>query len=120
LALNGLAAPHHAWVRADVLAYLETAHAQGAQFDLVVLDPPSFSRSKAMRRTFEIQRDHPALLTRTYGLLAPRGVLYFSTNLRGFRPHFPLGMEASELTPGSLPRDFQQRDAHRCWRFQRK
>jgi 23S rRNA (cytosine1962-C5)-methyltransferase len=73
-----------------------------------------------MRRTFEVQRDHLGLLTRALELLDPMGVLYFSTNLRGFRPAFPSGVGATELTPDSLPRDFQKDDAHRCWRFQRK
>ena len=54
-------------------------------FDLVILDPPSFSSSKRMEGTFDVQRDHPALLRQTLHLLAPDGELLFSTNRRGFR-----------------------------------
>ncbi len=113
LALNGFTpSPEHRVVRADALAWLETA--QGP-YDLVVLDPPSFSTSKKMGRRFEVQRDHRWLLERTLALLAPGGVLYFSNNFLGFEldPRFSWG---TELTPGSLPEDFR-RGVHRCFRF---
>src|SRR6185295_10686395 len=96
---------------------LESPDRAKDRFDLVVLDPPSFSASKRARR-FDIQRDHPRLLGLTLDLLAPGGALYFSTNFRGFRPDERAfqGANAEELTPRSLPPDFHQRDIHRCWR----
>jgi 23S rRNA (cytosine1962-C5)-methyltransferase len=113
LALNGFQpGPKHRVVRADALAWLETAT---GPFDLVVLDPPSFSTSKKMGRRFEVQRDHRWLVSRVRALLAPRGVLYFSTNFLGFELDARLG-PADELTPGSLPADFR-REVHRCFRF---
>ena len=117
LALNELEGPRHQQVRADVLRWITTAPA-GA-WDLAVLDPPSFSRSKAMRTEFEIQADHPVLLAATLRLLAPGGVLYFSTNYRGFElsPAAAAGCAVEELTPASIPEDFRDRQVHRCFRI---
>ena len=116
LALNRMREAQHVLVRADCLRWLDEAH--GA-WDLVVLDPPPHSTSKGMRGDFNVQRDQRRLLARTLGLLAPGGVLYFSTNYKGFRLE-PEGLPArfEELTPRSLPPDFHQRDVHRCWRIE--
>lgn len=116
LALNGLAGPDHALVRADATRWLATAGREA--FDLVVLDPPSFSSSKAMEGTLDIQRDHAALLRDALRALAPAGVLYFSTNFTGFTldPAALDGTSWRELTPGSIPEDIRNRKVHRCWR----
>lgn len=117
LALNAIRGEAHALVRADCLRWLDETR---GQWDLVVLDPPPHSTSKGMRGDFNVQRDHRHLLERALGLLAPDGVLYFSTNYKGFRLE-PEGLQArfEELTPRSLPPDFHQRDVHRCWRIAR-
>jgi 23S rRNA (cytosine1962-C5)-methyltransferase len=99
-------------ISADVLAWLETDR---GPFDLVVLDPPSFSTSKKMGRRFEVQRDHRWLVGRVLELLAPAGTLYFSTNFRGFELDERL-TPVEELTPRSLPEDFRP-GIHRAWRF---
>ena len=114
LALNGVRGASHELVRADCLRWLDEAR---GRWDVVVLDPPPHSTSKGMRGDFNVQRDHRRLLGSALGLLAPSGVLYFSTNYKGFRLE-PEGLPArfEELTPRSLPPDFHQRDVHRCWR----
>jgi 23S rRNA (cytosine1962-C5)-methyltransferase len=116
LALNAVAGAQHALVRADCLRWMEETL---GTWDLVVLDPPPHSTSKGMRGDFNVQRDQRRMLSRTLGLLAPGGVLYFSTNYKGFRLE-PEGLPArfEELTPRSLPPDFHQRDVHRCWRIE--
>jgi 23S rRNA (guanine2445-N2)-methyltransferase / 23S rRNA (guanine2069-N7)-methyltransferase len=90
---DGPAAPSspHRLIQADCLRWL--AEAEG-QYDLIWLDPPTFSNSKRMgRATFDVQRDHPDLLRMTARrLLAPGGVLLFATNRRGFR------LDRSELS----------------------
>ena len=110
--LNGFAAGEkHRVIRADVLGWLEDAR---GPFDLIVLDPPSFSSSKKkMGRRFEVQRDHRWLIEHARGLLSPTGTLYFSTNFLGFEldPRFK---DAQSLD--SLPGDFR-RSVHLCWRF---
>jgi 23S rRNA (cytosine1962-C5)-methyltransferase len=106
--------PAHRVIRADVLAWLERAR---GPYDVIVLDPPSFSTSKKMGRRFEVQRDHRHLVSKVLELLAPGGTLYFSTNFLGFELNARLP-EAEELTPRSIPEDFR-RTVHRCWRFVR-
>ncbi|HVP60557.1 MAG TPA: class I SAM-dependent methyltransferase [Myxococcaceae bacterium] len=116
LALNEVRGGEHDLVRADCLRWMDEAR---TQWDLIVLDPPAHSTSKGMRGDFNVQRDQRRLLERALALLAPGGVLYFSTNYKGFRLE-PEGLPArfEELTPHSLPPDFHQRDVHRCWRIE--
>ena len=119
LRLNDLATEQHLLVRADVLQWVEQEHAQ-RRFDLIVLDPPSFSTSKAMSRTWNVQRDHPKLLEQVLGMLEPKGLLYFSTNFLGFelKPgQLTRDWNFEELTPGSLPEDIRFKKVHRCWRI---
>ena len=117
--LNGVDRARHSLERADVLDWLERA-ATPAAYDLIVLDPPSFSASKAMQRTLDIQRDHPELLARCGRLLAPGGTLYFSTNLRSFRlGQVPAELAGKEISARTVPEDFRNRRMHRCWRFSR-
>lgn len=119
LALNGLWDDRQEIIRADVLRWMEQAAAEGRTFELIVLDPPSFSTSKKMERSFNVQRDQLKLLAQARALLAPGGVLYFSTNFRGFelKQDQLRGLRAEELTPASLPQDFHDKAIHRCWRM---
>lgn len=121
LALNKLSGAHHLLVQGDVLAWLAAQQQEPSRFDVIVLDPPSFSTSKRMDKTFNVQRDHPRVLSQVMELLAPKGILYFSTNFLGFSPQFeklsPRSVE--ELTPGSIPEDFRRKEIHRCWRFEK-
>ncbi|MBI5497981.1 MAG: class I SAM-dependent methyltransferase [Deltaproteobacteria bacterium] len=119
LTLNGLDGPGHRFIRADVLEWLP--HATG-MFDLAIVDPPSFSSGGRVGTTWDVQRDHVDLLARVRARLAPGGVLYFSTNFRGFRPDERAfhGTTCRELTPASIPDDFRQRDIHRCWRMEQR
>lgn len=112
LALNGFSTgPKHRVVRADVLQWLEET-AKGP-YDLIVLDPPSFSSSKKMGRRFEVQRDHRWLVQQARSLLSKDGVLYFSTNFLGFQ----LDAKFRDAQPqDSLPGDFR-RAVHSCWRL---
>jgi 23S rRNA (cytosine1962-C5)-methyltransferase len=116
LELNGLAGAKHKVIRADVKAWLESA--EPAKYDLVVLDPPSFSTSKRMAGTLDVQRDHVRLVQRVLELIAPGGALYFSTNFQGFSLNERAfeGSDWKELTPSSIPEDFHFREIHRCWR----
>ncbi len=111
LRLNGFeTSRQHQVLRTDVLGWLEAAR---GEFDLIVVDPPSFSSSKKMGRRFEVQRDHHWLIERARSLLSPQGVLYFSTNFLGFELDARL-KGAESLS--SLPEDFR-RAVHRAWRF---
>jgi 23S rRNA (cytosine1962-C5)-methyltransferase len=119
LALNGLADARHTLIRADVLPWLQAQADEPERYELVVCDPPSFSTSKRMSGSFNVQKDHPRLLSALRQVLAPGGVLYFSTNFLGFElsPSALQGFKAEELTPASIPEDFQRKEIHRCWRM---
>jgi 23S rRNA (cytosine1962-C5)-methyltransferase len=122
LTLNGLWERRHLLVRADVLSWLDQAVARGERFDLVVLDPPSFSTSKKMSGSLDVQRDQGRLLARAGDLLSPSGTLYFSTHFQGFRlqPEKLPAFAFEELTPNTVPPDFHHKEVHRCWRIRAK
>ena len=119
LQLNGIDQRQHRLMRADVLQWLGEARRAGERFDLIVLDPPSVSKSKAMAHPLDVQEDHPALIAASTRLLTPGGVLYFSTNLQRFRPAPTAfeGLEAEEISSRTVPEDFRNRRIHRCWRI---
>lgn len=83
--LNGLDASRHHLERADCLAWLPEAKRQGRRFDLIFLAPPTFSNSKAMRGTLDLERDQLRLIEDAAALLSPHGILLFSHHLRGLR-----------------------------------
>jgi 23S rRNA (guanine2445-N2)-methyltransferase / 23S rRNA (guanine2069-N7)-methyltransferase len=118
VALNGLASTAHVFIRDDVVSVLEDGRAEG-RYDLVVVDPPTVSKSKRMRRPFDVQRDQAALLENVLGVTAPGGVVYFSTNLRRFSLDLdPRGTASIEdLTAKTIPPDFRDPKTHRCFRI---
>lgn len=118
-ALNGLQAPQHRFVVADVERFLTLADRNGERWDLAVVDPPSRSVSGKMAGDFDIQRDHRALVLLTLRLLRAGGVLYFSTNHQRFQPDLEdlPGASAQEITEATVPPDFRNRFVHRCWRI---
>lgn len=116
--------PPHALLRADCLEWLrEQAQARNAaRFDLILLDPPTFSNSKRMDETLDIQRDHAELIRNCAALLAPGGTLYFSTNRRGFKLDEAAlaGLEVKDITAQTVDEDFRRPPPpHRCWRIGR-
>ncbi|MFO1386392.1 MAG: class I SAM-dependent methyltransferase [Chitinivorax sp.] len=121
LQLNGLAGPRHQLVRADVFRYLDEAVAAGQQFDLIVMDPPTFSNSAKMQGVLDVQRDHVWLIDQCLSLLSANGVLYFSNNLRSFvfDERLPDRCQAVEISSRSVPEDFRNKKIHRCWKISR-
>lgn len=120
LTLNGVAGPAHRLLQADVFQYLEQAGRERQRFDLIVLDPPSFSNSKRMRGVLDTQRDHVRLLQAAMPLLSTHGTLFFSTNKRGFRLDAQLGRHyrIEDLSRATLPPDFRDPQTHHCWTLQ--
>jgi len=115
--LNGLDERRHRLERADVLAWLPT---RSERYDLIFVAPPTFSNSKSMRDTFDVQRDHAALLRNAAALLAPEGELFFVTHFRRFKMDEALRRDflVEEWTKKTIPEDFR-RDAraHSAWRL---
>ncbi len=115
--LNSMDPSKHMLVREDVFKYLHLAQKKRERFDLIILDPPSFSNSKRMRDTLDVQRDHPRLLEGSVQLLNPGGQIIFSNNLRRFKIDPTIGKYGEEITHKTVPEDFKRHTAHRCWLF---
>lgn len=128
--LNNITTGNHQFIRADCLEWLyDQAHAQQKpQFDLIFLDPPTFSNSKKMEELFDIQRDHVQLIRNAVALLSidqggtkeKMGILYFSTNSRRFKMDSEALSDLSieNISATTIPEDFK-RDAkiHACWKI---
>jgi len=122
LSLNGFKdAGRHRLVRDDARAFLEYRARRGEPpFDLVVADPPTFSRSAKSATPWDVQRDHAELLDLVARNLAPGGVVYFSTNVRRFHPdeeRLASAYTVREITRRSVPEDFRDARPHRAWRL---
>ncbi len=115
--LNGMDLRRHTLVRADVFAFLEQAVKERQQYDLIVMDPPSFSNSKKMAGVLDVQRDHPLLINQCLRLLARDGVLFFSNNLRSFElePEKFAACEIRDISKQSVPEDYRNKKIHQCW-----
>ena len=107
----------HQIVRADVFQYLQDAAKQNKQFDLIVLDPPSFSNSKKMLDILDIQRDQAKLIDGAMNVLASDGLLYFSNNLRTFTLNDEIAARyvVKNISKQSVPEDFSNKKIHQCW-----
>ena len=118
-ALNDLdTGPPHRFVRADVLRWLDDPATRARSYDLVVLDPPTFSNSKRMDDVFDVQRDHVPMIRAVAERMRPGGVLWFSTNFRRFRldERAFVGFAFEETSETTVPFDFRNRRTHRSWR----
>lgn len=118
--LNGLPAKNHEIVRADCLKFLDEEIASRKAYDVIVIDPPTISRSKKMDEMFDIQVDYISLLKKALKLLAPGGMIFFSTNSRKFVFDLALFAEnqVKEISHKTLPIDFHDPKIHRCWIIQ--
>lgn len=117
LQANGLTGRQHRLIQADCLAWLARA---SEQFDLIFIDPPTFSNSKRMEDAFDVQRDHIMLMRQLKRLLRRGGMLMFSNNKRGFKMDFAelerVGLVAEEITSKTQSQDFaRNRQIHNCW-----
>ena len=117
LLLNDIEGKHHKLIQADCLQWLEKCD---RQFDLIFVDPPTFSNSKRMEDSWDVQRDHIKLMTNLKRILRPNGTIVFSNNKRGFKMDFAkleeLGLSAVEISHKTLPLDFERnKQIHNCW-----
>jgi len=118
LELNGIRGSRHELVQADCLEWLDHVSRNKRRFDLIFLDPPTFSTSKRMRQTLDVQRDHPILIRTCVDLLAPGGSLVFSTNCRKFKldAEALADLKLEDISRKTIPKDFKRNlRIHYCW-----
>ncbi len=117
--LNRIDCSRHQFVQFDCLQWLQISR---DTFDVIFLDPPSFSNSKRMDTTLDIQRDHVALIHAAMRLLNPDGCLYFSTNLRHFKIDQSLNddYQVANITAATIDIDFKRNARiHHCFTIQK-
>lgn len=115
--LNRLSEKGHEFVRADCLQWLVEAQRQGRRYQVIFLDPPTFSNSKRMERTLDIRRDHVDLIQLAMPLLDDQGVMIFSSNAKGFKLDRG-SLEAfalRDITGLTTSEDYRRKPAHVCW-----
>ena len=115
--LNNISNTRYRFEQADCLKWLEHAT---SQYDLIFLDPPTFSNSKRMKDAFDGQNDHIKLLTWVKKILSPSGTLIFSNNMRGFTMDevglIGLGLKAVNISEQTISPDFKRnKKIHNSW-----
>ena len=118
LLLNGFSGNNHELYRADCLAWLEEQESRGPRFDLIFLDPPTFSNSKRMDGVLDVQRDHAGMIRRSLKLLRPAGRLVFSTNYTRFKLDTDAlaDLDIEDISAATIPKDFERHARiHRCF-----
>ncbi len=113
--LNQLNVAKHQFIQEDCLEWLKVTD---DRFDVIFLDPPSFSNSKRMENTLDIQRDHESLINTAMRLLSKDGLLYFSTNFRQFKLSAAIGQSytVKDISAETIDLDFQRnKRIHRCY-----
>jgi len=121
LAVNEFGGREHEFVQADCIAWLENAVAERRVYDLIFLDPPTFSNSKRMDDILDVQRDHAGLIDRCMALLAPGGKLVFSSNAQKFKLDGMLGerYKVTDISRATLPQDFERNPRiHQCYELE--
>ncbi len=116
--LNGLDEKRYQSVRSDVQAFLATAKNKGDRYDLIILDPPTFSNSKKTESFFDINRHWPELVQACADVLSPGGELFFSCNARGFKlkPELIPDLTIVDISAQTNSEDFRG-TAHKAWRI---
>lgn len=125
MAENGFDGDEHQFERGDAMTWITACRRTSRRFDLVFVDPPTFSNSKAMgSRTWDVQRDHVELLIGVSRLLAEGGEALFSCNLRTFKPDVDAlakyGVSIEDVTARTIPPDFERNPRiHSCFLVRR-
>lgn len=121
MTLNAIAPDNNRIIQAHTLDFLKKAARNGPQFDLAVVDPPSFSTTRTRNLQFDIVADHPGLLESVIAVMRKGGIIFFSTNHQDFTPRMESLKIADikEITDFTIPEDYVRKRApiHRCWRI---
>lgn len=117
--LNGIPSKNHPIIREDYLKFLEDEMRTHTKYDIIVIDPPTISRSKKMDKMFDVQIDYIPLILDALKLLSKDGVIFFSTNSRQFRLDATqfAGCTIVDISKKTIPVDFHDPKIHRCWKI---
>jgi len=116
--LNGFANPDYKFHSIDTAEFLRDARNNWKRYDIIVIDPPTFSNSRRMEGTFDIQRDYVSMIKVCLDLLNKEGDIIFSTNYTKFHfdPSRFKNIELKNITKATIDEDFSKKSkAHRCW-----
>jgi 23S rRNA (cytosine1962-C5)-methyltransferase len=117
--VNSLSPDNNVIVREDCLKFLDEEISSRRKYDIIVIDPPTISRSKKMDQLFDLQRDYIFLLSKALLLLSKGGTIFFSTNSRRFsfdESLFP-SCSIKDISKKTIPLDFHNQKIHRCWQI---
>ena len=105
----------HEFIQEDVLQYLKTV--PQCSYDLIILDPPTFSNSKRMEDVLDIQRDHVAIINQCLNILDKNGIIIFSTNYRNFELEIEklFSQKIKDITKQTTPFDFEGKLKRKCY-----
>lgn len=119
--LNNIDLAGHSFVNANVLEWLKE-NCLIRKFDIIFLDPPTFSNSKKMEDNFEVERDQNFLVDSCMKMLSSDGVLYFSNNKRKFKISEQIlsSYKVKNITEESIPQDFHDKKIHCCFEIKNK
>lgn len=120
MSLNGFSDINNIVVKQDCMSWLKE-HRE--KFDIIFIDPPTFSNTKKKDRVFNVQKDHKELIFLASNLLEEGGVIYFSTNYKGFKIDEELksAFDVRNISKKSVPFDFQRKKSiHHCYLVQKK
>lgn len=113
---NGFTDPRrYGYIRADILQWLPGDLID--YYDIIILDPPTFSNSKKMKSILDIQRDHVGIIHKTLKALKPDGTLFFSNNFRGFKINIEQleGLSIKEVSQQTVPNDYRNKSIHQSY-----
>jgi 23S rRNA (guanine2445-N2)-methyltransferase / 23S rRNA (guanine2069-N7)-methyltransferase len=121
--LNNISNSNNEFIRANIVEWLDNLTINSKKFDLIFVDPPSFSNSKKMSESFDIQRDYISLLKNCEKILSEKGTIIFSNNLRSFKfdnEEFLKSFNIENITKKTLPQDFRNEKIHQAWLLNKK
>ncbi|MCP3929860.1 MAG: bifunctional 23S rRNA (guanine(2069)-N(7))-methyltransferase RlmK/23S rRNA (guanine(2445)-N(2))-methyltransferase RlmL [Bacteroidetes bacterium] len=120
LSLNGFGEEKHEMVRADTLQWLKESN---NKYDLIFMDPPTFSNTKKKRRVFDIQRDHAPSIGLAMRLLDEGGMMIFSSNFKRFNLDKSIeeSFDVRNISKATIPHDFKRNSrVHQCWDIRKR
>ncbi len=121
--LNDISLKDHEFIRADIMEWLPKMSTKSKKYDFIFIDPPSFSNSKKMLDSFDLQKDYVNILKYCEKMLSKNGKILFSCNLRTFKFAKELFNEKfiiEDITKKTLPQDFRNEKIHYAWLLTKK